>query len=415
MISFSYPPTSMTSLYEGDSRQQFRQYLKDSELMLHGAGMISDIVSQATDKQVGAIREASQEQVGAIREASQEQVDAIREASQEQVQAIRESGEMIVSAVQEIGVQISESVRDSANRICKGLTNIEDQLQNLNRRTDLQIEQHKMTNYLLENIVELLKIPDSEKERQHAITLGLKFFVNAAKSPELYSDALEWLLKAESLQKQDYFVLHRIGCIYLYVDLLMDLEKARDYFSRAARYASVDSDPDAVRLANILTSPSLQSYSVLPDNPEKILLLASDSYEKAAFASYVMGDMDGAIDYQRKAVRLNGTDQNKYNLSKYLSHQGSVEDAIENLDEVIENSPLYAAAVFQEADMVCREEIVNYIDRKNTDVDEKLQDAITATKDPRMIRTISEVLESGSYMSKRRILRRINKYQKTDD
>ena len=84
------------------------------------------------------------------------------------------------------------------------------------------------------------------------------------------------------------------------------------------------------------------------------------------------------------------------------------------MDEVIENSPLYAA-VFQEADMVCREEIVNFIDQKNTDVDEKLQDAITATKDPRMIRTISEVLESGSYMSKRRILRRINKYQKTDD
>lgn len=45
-----------------------------------------------------------------------------------------------------------------------------------------------------------------------------------------------------------------------------------------------------------------------------------------------------------------------------MSHQGSMEDAIKNLDEVIENSPLYAAAVFQEADMVCREEIVNYID-----------------------------------------------------
>lgn len=84
------------------------------------------------------------------------------------------------------------------------------------------------------------------------------------------------------------------------------------------------------------------------------------------------------------------------------------------MNEVIEDSPLYAA-VFQEADMVCREEIVNYIDQKNTDVDEKLQDAITATKDSRMIRTISGVLESGSNMSKRRILRRINKYQKTDD
>jgi hypothetical protein len=104
---------------------------------------------------------------------------------------------------------------------------------------DVQIEQQKLSNLLLENIAELLRVPDSEKERQHSIELGIKFFVNASKDADLFADALEELLKAESLMKQDYFVLHRIGCIYLYVEKYINPEKALEYFLRAAKYASV--------------------------------------------------------------------------------------------------------------------------------------------------------------------------------
>jgi len=45
----------------------------------------------------------------------------------------------------------------------------------LNRNQDIQIEQQKLSNLILHNIVELLGVPDSEKERQLSIELGIKF------------------------------------------------------------------------------------------------------------------------------------------------------------------------------------------------------------------------------------------------
>lgn len=162
----------------------------------------------------------------------------INQASKEQIQAINRLGQTIGRGMNVLSNQMSE---------------INDNLVFLNRNLDIQIEQQKLSNLLLQNIAELLRVPDSEKERQHSIELGIKFFVNAQKDKDLYEDALEQLLKAEILMKQDYFVLHRIGCIYLYVEKYINPEKALDYFLRAAKYASVESDPKAVRLANVLT------------------------------------------------------------------------------------------------------------------------------------------------------------------
>lgn len=406
MISYSYSPpnTSMVSLYEGDSQQRYRQYLKDSALFEHGAGIVANIVRESSREQTNFLREISEKQTSAI----QEQTSAIQEASRQQVEAIEGAAQMMSSSIRGIGGQISDIVQESVKKICGGISDVEMQLKNLNRRMDMQIEQQKLNNYLLENIVDLLRIPNSEKERQHAITLGVKFFVNAAKSPILYADALEMFLKAESLYKQDYFVLHRIGCIYMYVDSLLNIEKASDYFVRAARYAEVECEPDAFRLANILTSPSGQSLS---NEPGRILLLAADSYEKAAFASYVMDDVESAIDYQKKAVQLDSSPQNKYNLSKYLSHQGNIDEALQYLEEAIDQSSLFAVAVFQEADMVCRPEIINYLDRRNAEIDDSLRSIIDETKDERLANTVSEVLVTGSFVAKNRILQRVQKYR----
>ena len=127
----------------------------------------------------------------------------INQASKEQVKAINQLGQAIGRGMNVLSNQMSD---------------INKTLVFLNRNMDIQVEQQKLSNLLLQNIAELLRVPDSEKERQHSIELGIKFFVNASKDEDLYSDALDELLKAESLMKQDYFVLHRIGCIYLYVN-----------------------------------------------------------------------------------------------------------------------------------------------------------------------------------------------------
>jgi hypothetical protein len=170
----------------------------------------------------------------------------IGEASKEQVQAINQLGQSIGRGINILSTQMSD---------------VNNTLDFINRNIDIQIEQQKLSNLLLQNITDLLRIPDIEKERQHSIELGIKFFVNAQKDEDLYADALEELLKAESMMKQDYFVLHRIGLIYLHVEKFIAPEKALDYFLRAAKYASVETNPKSMRLIHAFISDRVKITS----------------------------------------------------------------------------------------------------------------------------------------------------------
>jgi hypothetical protein len=261
-----------------------------------------------------------------------------------------------------------------------GLNIINQSLNFINRNLDIQIEQQKLSNLLLQNIVELLRVPDSEKERQHSIELGIKFFVNASKDADLYADALEELLKAESLMKQDYFVLHRIGCIYLYVEKYINPEKALDYFLRAAKYASVESDSNAVRLVNALTNNFKTTNSDLNSSEQLIGHLAADSYDKAAFAAYILGRFDEAVNYQTKALKYNETLENRFLLAKYQIRNNEIDVAIKNLDICIEKKPVFALAVFKEMEFISELTVLNLIDKKNKKINEKIKTLIEKFK-----------------------------------
>jgi hypothetical protein len=281
----------------------------------------------------------------------------INQASKEQVLAINHLG-------QEIG--------RGMNILSNQMSDVNDKLCFLNRNMDIQIEQQKLSNLLLQNIAELLRVPDSEKERQHSIELGVKFFVNAAKDSDLYSDALEELLKAESLMKQDYFVLHRIGCIYLYVEKFLNPEMAIGYFSRAAKYASVESDPGAARLANALTNNFNTVNSDMNNSEEQIGLLAADSYEKAAFSSYVIGNFEDAVNYQAKALKLNPNSQNRFLLAKYHTRNKNIEETIKNLDIAIDENPHLALGAFKDIDLINEPEVQSLIEYKNNLINKKI-------------------------------------------
>jgi hypothetical protein len=289
----------------------------------------------------------------------------INQASKEQVQAINQLGQVIGRGMEVLSNQMSD---------------INDSLGFLNRNMDIQIEQQKLSNLLLQNIVELLRVPDSEKERQHSIELGIKFFVNAKKDSDLYADALEELLKAESLMKQDYFVLHRIGCIYLHVNNFINPEKALDYFSRAAKYASVESDSTAVKLANILTNNFNTVNSDINNSEKQIGLLAADSYEKAAFSAYVIGRFEDAVNYQVKALKFNPIPQNMFLLSKYQIRNNNIKESLVNLSECIDQLPTLAIAVFKEIDLINEPQVVKLIEEKNDIIDNKINRLIEKWK-----------------------------------
>lgn len=392
-IAFSFP--SYESAYPGDSTNRYRQYLLDKTKIEYGAGLIANDVRDAVNTQTKAL-------TGSIDAASKRQVEAIGAASAQ-----------ITSAIEAGAREISQSVKEAQTAICQGLDNVADLLCDLNRRIDMQIEQQRLTNVLLGNIAQLLKIPDSEKERQQAITLGIKFFVNAEDHPDLYKDSLDYLLKAESIQPQDYFVLHRIGYLYLYVESLLDPIKAKEYFWRAAKYAEADSSPDAIRIANLLTNAITAGNSAIASDSNKILLLAADSYEKAAFAAYVANDVEDAIEYQKKALSLDNKPENTYNLSKYLAHKGDTETALNELQHAIESAPKYAVAIFQDDDFLSNPEIIYWIKEKNDSLDLQLQDIIDRTQNPDVAARVNVELKNGSYISKCRILRRAIKLDKT--
>jgi len=305
----------------------------------------------------------------------------IIQASQEQVQAINHLGKAIGRGMNVLSNQMED---------------INQTLTFLNRNMDVQIEQQRLSNLLLQNIAELLRVPDSEKERQHCIELGVKFFVNASKDADLFMDALEEFLKAESLMKQDYFVLHRIGCIYMYVENYINPEKALDYFIRAGKYASVESGSGATRLVNALTNNFNTANSKL-NSEVHVGSLAADSYEKGAFAAYVLGKFSDAVNYQSKASKLKDTTQNRFLLAKYQVRNDEISEGIKNLSTCIDDEPIYLLACFKEIDLCNEPEVVRLITEKNSLIDCKINQLLEKWKaEGRIINELLDLL-SKSY------------------
>lgn len=324
----------------------------------------------------------------------------IAEASENQVQAIKKLGN-------EIGLGL--------NILSNQLSEISSELTFLNRNVDILVEQHKLSNLLLQNIAELLRVPDSEKERQHSIELGIKFFVNARKDADLYQDALEQLTKAELLIKQDYFVLHRIGCIYLYAEGHINPEKALDYFVRAAKYASVESDPQAIRLINALANKSSSPNSQSNTDTKQIKVLAAESYEKAAFAAYVLGKFDEAVSYQSKAFELNNSPQNRFILSKYHARNKNITAAVKNLDTAIDQLPELALAVFKDIDLMNEPQILEVIESRNARINKEIDQLTSEWRNLNSTQTIGvikklEDLNNVTYDVK---IKQFEKYKKS--
>ncbi len=350
----------------------YLDYSKDVSLARYQADCVGQYISQASSEQVEAIGELGQK-LGI----------EIKNASERQVQAIDELGNKFEKGINVLSHQMS---------------NINEELSFVNKNISIQIEQQKITNLLLENVCELLRVPDSEKERQHCIELGLKFFVNAQNDEDLFSDSLEELLRAEQMMRQDYFVLHRIGLIYLYAKSHINPSKALDYFTRAAKYASVETDPKAARLANVLAQYGNHVNTEISNNTNAIQSLAADSYEKAAFANYILGDFESAVKFQSKAVKFNGCSENYFMLAKYQARTKQIDLCVQNISLSIDLVPEIVTAIFKELDLVNEPEVLNVIE-KYIEINKIKNDVINN----KIIQLKNELTASNSYSAKKAI------------
>lgn len=264
---------------------------------------------------------------------------------------------VIAATIALTGREQRRSFEDGAARIVgsvdAALSLLESQAEALREtvewRLTLALDQQKLATVLSRNIAELLRIPDSEKQRQYFIEEGLRFFVNASINPELHVDALHYLTKALESKPQDYFVLHRLGLIHLYSSVASSFDpvKAEDLFRRAAIYAEVENDPRAMPLASLLSGNLDRPLADQTTDRNQIRLVAADSYFQAAKACFVLEKFADSAALARKALELGiGGLEAKYLIANSVARTGQSDQVARLLNEIISGEPAYALRAF---------------------------------------------------------------------
>lgn len=210
------------------------------------------------------------------------------------------------------------------------------------------------TNILLENIGELLKLPDSEKQRQLHIERGIKFSNQALKDEDLAIDAKHEFECALELMPQDWFVLQQLGILFLHNEKVLNIVKAKEFFLKAAKYANADSHTEGIFYINNLFKQKLSSPFENKSNTTIGLKdFVRESYLNAAMASYIVGEFLEAVLISKKALALDEEDPKALFLTaKYLVRTNEKDEAYIYLKKAIIHGPYLCTAVYCDIDLI---------------------------------------------------------------
>ncbi len=280
-----------------------------------------------------------------------------RDSADRQFEAAQRHAAGVVGALNDMGDFIAGAVERSGEMVAGAIGDLSAML---DWRFLQMLDMQRVANMLSLNIVQLLRIPDIQKERQHYVEKGFTFYLQADNDPDLFADALDYLLKAESIEKDDYIVLYQIGQIYLdNPGLLNDASKAEDYFRRAAKYAFAELSAPSSRSTNLLSGDPTDDLRKQRTPIESIRRLAADAFMRAGLACYVLGKALEGAELSEKAFRINpDLLEARFNQAKFLAAGGQVESAVKLVRKVIEKNRLYAPKVAQDRDLNTKPPII---------------------------------------------------------
>ena len=198
-----------------------------------------------------------------------------------------------IQKAHEDALAIASRIDRNADVVIRQSNEIRESLDSLQLSLDVGLgalaDQLRIANSQSMQLVELMHVPDFQKERRYFIDQGLKHYANARIDPSLYGDALEALLEAEAREKTDFVVLHRIGMIYLYSPYHADLGKAKEYFLRAAKYSRVELSPAYLRLLDAACKPP--SFGEDSSREEKLIAAAFSAKAREYFVDTIRRDL----------------------------------------------------------------------------------------------------------------------------
>lgn len=346
MASFVYNHYRSDKVFDlAESQKQWYDYLQKKEF--HD-DLTKSLKSEGESyrKELQRNAELASKDMNALRQEFSQASERQLEAIHEQTRAISESADMICGTLDEGFSEVTGRLDDISAMLDWRLSAVEDQL--------------RISNLLLGNITLLLRVPDFQKERQYYIEQGFKHYKNATLDSDIYEDALKNLLEAEIRETTDYVVLHRIGMIYLYADKeeILNLTKAEEYFRRAAKYAIVESNPDAQQTLNLLAGDTRQHLSAQATTPEAAKAVAAKAYFQAGVACYAQGKFDEALQLSSKAFSLMPTFlEAGFIGAKSLARLGKPGKSAEVLYPLIQTDRFYSIKTVSDADLATQPEV----------------------------------------------------------
>lgn len=203
--------------------------------------------------------------------------------------------------------------------------------------------QLQQSEVVLRQILDELRIPESQRERRYHIEEGMKYFNKGMQSGDClyFEDALDEFTTATTIERKDFFSWYYIGMIHLYSKEHINPEKALSAFDRYIHYA------DAL--------------------PQKHNLF-DEAWIMKAECKYLMQDMDAAFGFVEKV--MTGSDKAALRGMKYLSATGDSykqQQAVEILKHLMQKNPYIVMQVLEDYDLVNNEYIIGFLNGYRTE------------------------------------------------
>ncbi|NWJ52073.1 MAG: hypothetical protein HXX14_14550 [Bacteroidetes bacterium] len=337
----------------------------------------------------------------------------IQNAFSEQTKAIYQ----VCGALNDGFAEVSSHLKNINSNISELRGEISEMAAMLDWRLSMLIEEQRLTNQLLGHIAQILRIPDSQKQRVYYIEQGLKYLKNAyleGISSPFFIDAMEGFIEAEKIEKKDYITLNRIGQIYLYSQKYLNIPLAQEYFLKSAREAMVEANIRGTTVSNHFT-PSGNLPLIYSQNP--FTAAQAEAYLYASRTCYLQQKYSEAIELAGKAYRLipefveAGFEQ-----AKYLAANNQESEAAQVLETVINKDRLFSIKTLNDKDLVSKSQILKLLERLqqsvNSIANKKLQECTNSmcsnSKASSIINEIQNNISKNSFLAGMKALDLLN-------
>lgn len=213
--------------------------------------------------------------------------------------------------------------------------------------------QLQQSEVVLRQILDELRIPESQRERRYHIEEGMKYFNKGMQSGDClyFEDALDEFSTAISIERKDFFSWYYTGMIYLYSKEHISPEKALSAFDRYIHYA--DALPQRHNLFD-----------------EAIMMKAE--------CKYLMQDVDAAYCLVEKLV--SNSTKAALRAMKYLSastDSNKQQQAVGILKDLMQQNPYIVMQILEDYDLLSNTFITDYLSKFKIEVSKEIKQLIS--------------------------------------